>query len=1130
MTYAVKDKSVHDGAPIECYEFVATHKTWRYTSYHEAVQVAGQWYTPLPITRTAIEVGSVVDSQTTMDFNIPSDHEIAQQFCYTISPKGLVVTVRRVHQGDDYSTDYKVEWIGQMSGSSYAGNWATIKTASKIRTALNGYLSSVFYQKTCNHVLYDERCKADREAHTEEATVTKIQRQIITVDDMVYDNSDLIGGTMTNTRTGEQQGIISNDNNVLRIGYPFFDLEVGDVVELTLGCDHQRLGHCKNRFDNVVNYGGFDFVPEINPFEKLVYTSATRTEVTESGTITYRPPADAGFSTRPPPGRRTSYGTSVGVTMPPRPRPTSTSVSNFGSSSEGSGNIPAAFLGQIVCAVLGQKRVPNHNLIWTGNLRPITETIESTTTRTEEVNHGGGYVETVTITETVYTTTTVGYFIDMQLGICLGPDVHLIGIYVNGERIWNGDVGPARTEVTLPDNDTFLKGAKIYFSGGQYDQSPEPLIDTPDYPGYVGIANVFLKDVRADLAMGQISFEVVRIPNPLGLSSAVNKIGNDINVMTAIAEVITNEWGYGGLDISNVDVTQFTDMAEVLIDEDNICSVKIDSEVGIAEVIAALQNQAQAVIFENPETALITGRLIRTDVLNYATMPRFHDGNIIDLRSFEKTGWPDTIEQARGVYTERDAEYNEVPVFVQNAANISQSGRGKRTVTFQYPFVPNKTLALNLLSRDVAELSAPAYSFEIVTNRDGATMLPGEIITVTWPDANLLNIPMQVRTVRKQDINNNNVVLRLQQARYPSTRPLFGLGGDPYDPGFDVGAKTPTGARIISAPYYMARARNGITSQQVNPLNYPMFLPEPANSFQTSFSTYINNLPGTSNPVLVSENAAYGAFARLVGIIDTYDGFDDGIIDEITIDGIINPGVLSDIGEQGVRDGRMFMFIGNEILSFESATNEGSGVWKLHDVHRALLDTVFETHSDDTAVYIVGNNFSNVSRSGFTYPVGYTPSWSFVSNGVTETGTMLDALVTTSWSPGSMRTLSPPRPHNTKVNGSRGSTPVAITEGGSVTVTWATRSRTAIKVALMLDDAENPEVNSGEQQKHRVFHRTPGGTITEIGDEAYTGNTATFTMPDVANGLGTIFVRSEIILGGVVYTSIAQDRVPVNVS
>ena len=1134
MSYAVKDVSVHDGAPIECYEFIASHKTWFLTSYHSEVVVDGETYTPTPITRTALEISSIIDSPHTMDFSIPADHELAKTFCFTISPKELSVIVRRVHEGDDYSTDFKIEWRGHIAGAGISGKWGIIKTSSLIQTQLNGFLSSVYYQKSCNHVLYDVRCKVLRADHTVTATVTKIQNQIITVDDMVYSDDELENGTMTVVRTGEQQGIISNETNVMRIGYPFFDILVGDTIELTLGCDHQRLGHCKNRFDNVVNYGGTDFVPEINPFEKLVYTTSERTETSASGDINYKPqiPAVSGKSYRSGGGRRTSKSTVSLPSRSVRPKPTSLRTTEFGSSSaEGSGNIPSSILGIPVPAVLGRKRVPNHNLLWTGNLRPITETVTSTKTWTEEIDHGGGYTETITHTETVYTTTTVGYLCDMLLGVCLGPDVHLIGIYVNGNNLWSGDVGPARTEISIPAGEYFISGGKVYWSGGAYDQAPEPLIDVADFPGHVGIAYAMLKDVRADLAMGQLSFEVRRIPNPLGLSSGINQTGDDLNIISATAEVITNEWGYGGMDIDNLDVTTLTAMATQTEDEGNIVSIKIDNDVGISDVLAALQEQALMTIFEHPETGLITGKLIRLDTFDYLAMKNFYTANILEFRGYEKTGWKDTIEQARGIYTERDAEYNEIPVFVQNAANISQSGRGKRTVTLQYPFVPNKGLCLTLVSRDMAQIAAPNYAFSLLVTRDGADLLPGDLITVTWPDASLLNLPMQVITVRKQDINYNNVVLALKQARFPDTRALFGPGGSTYDPGFNTDPIVPTGANIITAPYYMARSRNGISSTEVNPLNFPLFLPRPANSYQASFTTFIDNLPGSVNPVLVSDGSGYPCYARLNGALNLYDGFATGEVASIIIDGVVNPGVIVDIAEAGVRAGRLFMIIDDEILSFESAVDNGDGTWTLNGIHRALLDTVFQTHADNAHVYIVSNNFNYVSGNGFTYPVGYVPDFTIVSNGVTKQGRHEDGLSTTAWSPIGLRTLSPPRPHNTKVNGvARSSTPVPITEGDSVTVTWATRSRLPTDVKLMLDAADTAEANGGSTQKHRVYHRSSGGTYTDIGGLEYAGNTATFTMPDVANGVGSIVVISHITLGGALYTSLYEDRIPVDIS
>lgn len=821
-----------------------------------------------------------------------------------------------------------------------------------------------------------------------------------------------------------------------------------------------------------------------------------------------------------------SWSREPGISFYRRPRSTETVTKETETSqNQGAGNIPQATVGMPVAAVLGQKRVPDANTIWTGNLRPLTKTTTSTTTNKENVD---GVITTTTTTTT--TTAIVGYLVDIHMGICLGPDVHLMGIYVDNQRIWQGDIGPARTAFAISKNETFLSEAQCVFSGGAYNQAPEPDIAVSDYPGYVGIATILLKNVRVDLPMGNLSFEVYRHPNPLALSPAENVSGKDLNLMSAAAEIITNPWGWGGLDIANLDTAEFSSIASQLAADGNFCSIKLGSDVSIAAVLKSIQNQAFMYFFQDPESGLVTGKLIQSTNFDYANGVKFSPKNIIAVTSLKKSWWPDTVEQARGLYTERDSDYNEVPVFVQNAANLSQSGRGRKTASIYYPFVPNKQLTLDLVSRDLARISAPILSMTINVNRDGASLVPGEIVFVNHPDYSLLNVPMVVQKVRKQPIDKNMVTVDLMQARFPDTNAVFGAGGAGYDPGFNTTPQTPTGVTIINSPYFFARARHGLTGAQISSFVYPVLLPRPANSVQFSFSALVENVPGATGDTSIVSEGLYPTYATLQGSIGQYDGFNDGLIASVTVDSVINPiNLTQNIGETGVRDGRLFVIIGDEILSFESVTNNGDGSYTLNNVRRALLDTVAGAHSDNAPVYIINNNF-NFVPSGFAYPLGYTPNWVFMSNSLTGYGQKEDGLSYSGWTPSSVRTLAPPAPHDTRVNGLRSSTPTPITEGASVTVTWKIRSRLNQKVRLQTDASDTNEVNGGNTQGFRVFHRSGGGTVTEIGTGVYTVGTATFTMPDVANGVGSIFVQSEMQLGATLYTSIYRDLVPVDVS
>lgn len=818
--------------------------------------------------------------------------------------------------------------------------------------------------------------------------------------------------------------------------------------------------------------------------------------------------------------RRTFHGTEPGFWQIFKPKPTEVITRETETSSNvGSGSIPQAAVGMPVVAVLGRKRVPDVNTIWTGNLRPLTETTTTTEETKELVDKGGGITEEIVTTKTVTTITIIGYLVDIHLGVCLGPDVHLLAIYVDNKRVWNGDVGPARSTITLPKNDTFISESSVVFSGGAFNQAPEPDIAVADYPGYVGIATVLLKNVRADLPMGNLSFEVLRIPNPLGLSGANNRSGDDLNVMSAAAEVMTNEWGYGGLDIANLDVASMSAQAIILKNESNFCSVKIGSETSVAAVLKALQDQADMIIFQSPVDGLITTSLIRNGKIDYITNPRFNPSNVEAVQSYSKGGWPDTIDQARGLYTERDADYNEVPVFMQNVANVSRSGRGKRTATITYPYVPNKTLTRVLLARDIAMLSAPNYGYNLLTNRDGAYVLPGDVIIVTWPKLDLLNVPMLVLKIRKQELNNNKVVIQCRQMVFPDTNALFGEAVDGYDPGFDLGPKTPTAVHFETAPYYMARARAGISSAQTNPVVYPVVLPAPANNLQFSFSAIIENIPNTPGDTQIIGSGGYPTFGNLASTIGIYDDTDDGIIAGINLSDVLNPINLINIGNGGVRGGQLFMFVGNEIMSFESVTDNGGGSWTLNNVHRGLLDTVAEAHSIGDDCYIINSNFNCIPGSGFAYPLGYTPDWVIISNVLNENGVKADGLSSSGWSPSFDRTLLPLRPHNTKINSHLRSTIPNISAGDSITVTWFTRSRAGADVKLQLDSAESPEINGAVTQSHRVFILDSAAVLHDCGTS--TSNSKTFTVPTLALGSAYLYVQAEGALGN----SHFQDRV-----
>lgn len=264
--YDDKDLSPHSGAPIEVYKFVGELSSYFYTSCNETVTVDGEVYEPLPgLTRTAIEVSSLLDSVQTTDISFPVTTPLAVLYNFLKMPLELTVEIRSVHRGTDYDTDWRLEFQGNIVSFPVSNNIATCRAQSIIQSGLNQQLNQITFQTPCNHEVYDTHCTLVEATFTTSSTVTNIKDNVITVVNDHNADHFLIVGKLRNQRTGESRVIVDNVANVVTVGYGFLDIEIGDTMDLIVGCDN-AYSTCLTVFNNLLNFGGFMFLPATNPY------------------------------------------------------------------------------------------------------------------------------------------------------------------------------------------------------------------------------------------------------------------------------------------------------------------------------------------------------------------------------------------------------------------------------------------------------------------------------------------------------------------------------------------------------------------------------------------------------------------------------------------------------------------------------------------------------------------------------------------------------------------------------------------------------------------------------------------------------------------------------------------------
>lgn len=283
MTYTIYDASANMGSPYELFKFVCSTGNFYYTSNNEPVSFDGNTYEPVQITRGLAEISAVTDSPTTIDFSVPTNTELYRRHGRALTPPDMTVEVFRFHRG---TTGYRKQVAGKVVNHNSTGTTYRLSTKNVTQNELSRKVASVFYNNQCNHIVYDARCKADKGANTRFGVVMAVLPDRVILDTAPFPDDELHGGILT--IGGEQRIMLTNTGTAMMISYPFIMANVGQSASVLRWCNLTR-DMCVNRFNNIVNYGGFPTIPEDNPslpdFTKVNARSETNL-TNQQGTVT----------------------------------------------------------------------------------------------------------------------------------------------------------------------------------------------------------------------------------------------------------------------------------------------------------------------------------------------------------------------------------------------------------------------------------------------------------------------------------------------------------------------------------------------------------------------------------------------------------------------------------------------------------------------------------------------------------------------------------------------------------------------------------------------------------------------------------------------------------------------------
>ncbi|WP_424931884.1 VWA domain-containing protein [Amaricoccus macauensis] len=266
--------------------------------------------------------------------------------------------------------------------------------------------------------------------------------------------------------------------------------------------------------------------------------------------------------------------------------------------------------------------------------------------------------------------------------------------------------------------------------------------------------------------------------------------GPDMNPAHIIRECLTNAiWGlgFGETEIG----ASFEDAADTLYAEGFGLSLIWQQDSSIEDFVHDVLTHIDASLFIDRRTGLWELKLIRDDY-DPNSLPLFDETNVVDWGRLGRRTAAELCNSVTVRYTEAQTEET-AAVSVTDPAAVQQLGE-VIAATRDFPGLRVQSLAVRVAERELHALSAPLLSGEIVVNREGSSLNPGDVIRLR-SEARLggTDVLARISEVGHGDGRANGIRIALAED-------VFALGSTPI-----AGGREPPRTDLTSRPRPLAR-------------------------------------------------------------------------------------------------------------------------------------------------------------------------------------------------------------------------------------------------------------------------------------------------------------------------------------
>lgn len=263
---------------IDLFKFTETGsgRVYRLTNHNKSAFIGTEEYTPIAITRTNV-VHSQELEKTIQEITLPLTNEMARRWLQRILFDTITVTLF-----EQRGENTRALWHGNLSSISPSETSISLQFVDR-KFALQKKGQGISYTRNCRHQLYSPECGVSTKPLIEinfgwgtfsvpspyvfNATVTTAVGSTLSISPLVP-GDDLTGGHLE-AEDGSYSTIIKHygeEITLLRPNKYLLRENSNKRVTLYVGC-RKTIEDCKTRFNNVENFGGFPWIPNIGLFD-----------------------------------------------------------------------------------------------------------------------------------------------------------------------------------------------------------------------------------------------------------------------------------------------------------------------------------------------------------------------------------------------------------------------------------------------------------------------------------------------------------------------------------------------------------------------------------------------------------------------------------------------------------------------------------------------------------------------------------------------------------------------------------------------------------------------------------------------------------------------------------------------